>query len=495
MPKEILGLEISSGVIRYTYLKRKQKKAILFKSGKIFPSEANVTKEPAILAKTIQGIITQEYLSPHKTTLSLCGEDVLIHQINLPKMFEKELKEVIQTEVERTPKFAHHEFDFVYSLTKLNEQKWRALFCALSQKSLEVYTQGIRQAGLRLESLEVSPLNLLGLFYSRADKNKTEALLVLGEHLSYLLIFWQNECKLFSSLSAGKADLYLGHQGMNKSAFLGWTEEIRRICKSYQREFGMRLVERIWLVWDSEGTEELDTALAKELEIETLRPQPQDCGFELEDKKAVFNPIFLLSLAGPLNYLKKIKQKFDFPRFLQPLKLKKTVRKTGLFILLYIMFSGFLLGMLDVSFRGARKEILIKEREALQRIADLEKQTSQLHKERNDYLEVKNRLLLQAGYVRLLNRISWSEIFARIGEVLPEEVSLSSFEVSEAGGVKLDGSTFTIDKIGELIRKINSVSFLEEAQFGSLREREIEQKKIVDFALTTKLKADLDAKK
>jgi len=72
----------------------------------------------------------------------------------------------------------------------------------------------------------------------------------------------------------------------------------------------------------------------------------------------------------------------------------------------------------------------------------------------------------------MLNRISWSKIFATISAVLPQEVSLSWFDVSESGQIKLEGSTFSIDSIADVIRKLNDVDFLEDAQFSFMKEKE-----------------------
>ncbi len=495
MSKGILGLEIFASGVRYTYLQRKQRGFILSKSGKFSPPIPTAVKEPDSLARIIQGILKQENIFPAKICLSLSGEDLLIHQINLPKMTKNELDEVIRGEIERIPKFSNKEFDYIYSVSKLNEQKLRILFGAVTKDNLDAYIQGLQRTGTRLEGLEISPLNLLEILYAHLSKDKAEVLLVLDSHSSSMMIFWQNECKIFFQMAAGKSDLYLPNYELNKSAFLSWVEEIKRVLKSYQREFGMRPVERFWFIWDNERSQDLSGLLGKELEMEVTPPKLENFALKLSDKEPAFNPIFLLSLAGPLVYIKGLRQKFNSKHFLRHIRLKEVTRKVSIFVLSYMLLLGSLLGMLTVNYNLARKKMLASEEELTQRIATLETQTMELRKERDNYLDTRDRLLLQAAFVRDLNRVSWSEIFARISSVLPENVSLSSFKVSESQEVKIEGATFAIDSIAEMIRKINASSFLEEVQFDFLREREIEDKRIVEFSIVTKLKAGLHEKK
>lgn len=478
--KRILGLEITSQEIRYVYLERIRRRILVSKTGKFSPPNLSSLKE----------LLTQENLSPSKICISLSGEDLLIHQINLPKMPESELDEVIRSEIERIPKFSHKEFDYIYSLVKLDDLKCRALFCAIAKESLDSYIQGLQNIGIPLERLEISPLNLLEILYGRIDKDKAEGLVVLDRNSSSIMIFGQNECKLFSQPATGKEDLYSSTGQINQVVFSNWIDEIRRILKSYQREFPKQPVQRLWCIWDNERPEGLAEMMSKGLDIEVSVPKPEDFGIELADKDTVFNPIYFLSLAGPLISAKGIKQRFDFRHFLASIKLKEMTRKVVLFVLLYLLILGSLLGIISFSYFSAREKILTEEKEMAERMANLEAQTMELKKERNDYLDTKDRLLSQAGFVKMLNRISWSEIFAKVSSVLPENVSLSSFDVSESGQVKIQGDTFNIDSIAELIRKINAVAFLEEAQFDFLREREVENKKLVEFGIVTRLKIE-----
>lgn len=493
MAKGILGLEISLAEIRYVYLKRKQRGFTLFKNARLSPSDFASLKEPENLTRFIQELLKQEKLSPAKICLVLSGDDFVIHQTSSPRMSDNELKEVIQGEIEGIPKFLNiKDFDYIYSSSKLDQQRLRVLFCALARDTLNSYTQAIQRTGIPLASLEIAPLNLLELLYVQVRRNQAQALLVLDERSSYMMIFSQNECKIFFQMATGRADLYSNDLQLDKSRFLSWTEEMKRIFKSHEREFGAQEIEKIWFVWDNQSEKELNKLVAEELEIETISPRLQDFGGN--NKAGELNPIFFLSLASPVVYIKGLKQKLNFKHFLGAIKLKKTIRRVSILVLLYMMGMGLVSRTLIYGFVSSKNNILMNQKDISQRTAYLEKQNAALKKERDAYLDTKDRLLRQAAFVRLLNRISWSEIFAKISTVLPQDISISLFDFSETGEVKIEGSTYTIDLVAQMIRKINAVSFLENAQFNFLKEKESEGKRTVEFGIVTRLKADSDGR-
>lgn len=487
MAKEILGLEVSSTELRYASVKRKQSNIIVSKCGKISLPEPTAIKTPENLKSFIQEILSKENISPDRICLSIHSSELLVHQINLPKMPDKELNEVIKTEIERIPRFANKEFDYIYSASKIGEQRLRVLFCALAKDTLDNYIPGIQSTGIVLDSLEISPLNLLEVLYSRIEKAKSEALVVLDSHSSSMTVFSKNECRFFFQLTSGKEDLYSASQ-INKTTFLGWLEEIKRISRSYEREFGGQAVDKIWLIWDSENCEELGELMGKELGLEVAQLKLEEFNIELEDREASFNPIFLLPIAGPLVDLRGLRQRINFDHFLRQLKLKEAIKNTGILTGIFMLLAGIFTGLLTLGINSANRSILNKESDIDEHIAVLEQETSILRGDRNEYMDIRDRLLRQATFVSMLNRTSWSEVFAKVSALIPTDVSLASLTISESMQIEIKGATFSIDSVANLIRKIEESSFLENPQFDSLSEMQVEDKRIVNFALNTGIK-------
>ena len=233
MAEEILGLEISLNHIRYVDVKRRKKELIVEKSGKVGLPAFSLSS-PDDLTKAIKDIIAKEKIAPARICLTLSSEDIFIQQTTLPKIPEGELKSMIRSQIERIPKFANKEFDFAHAEFILEEYKLLVIFCALAHEHRDYYLEGVGRAGFPIESVQISPFNSLELFSSRLSKTAVEALVVLGDTTSRIMIFWQNECKMFFQMAVGKKDLYTPQQEIKKSVFLSWAEEMRRIVKSYQ---------------------------------------------------------------------------------------------------------------------------------------------------------------------------------------------------------------------------------------------------------------------
>ncbi len=495
MVKGILGLEISSERIRYIYLKKKPRGFILSCCG-VFSLEQDIaaTKSPNMLAAAIEKILLKENISASKLYFSISGKNAFIHLIDLPKMSDSELREVIATEIEKIPSFSEEEFDYIYSAFKLNEQRMRVLFTAIAEKNLRSYIQAASQKRIYLESLEVSPLNLLGLLHSQLRANRSEALLVLDDHFSQLAIFSREGCGLFYTMSTGKEDLYpSGKQELDSSIFSAWTEEIGRAFRSYIREARRKGIEKLWFIWDNQGTQGLAKLINRQLGLQVTQPSPESFGIKLAVKQAEFNPIFFLSLAGPLTSLNRLKSMFFFEHFLQDMKAGGVIRKTGLAVILFIFLVGSVLGKVTINYISARKKISVENRRFAVRVADLQQRTAGLRSERSSYLDLKDKLLKQATFIRRLKRISPSEIFARIVSAAPNDVSFSSFELSESGTIKLKGSILKIDSLAEFIRRINAAGYFGDVKFNFLREHEREGIRIVEFDICTQLKPKINA--
>ncbi|MDD5449492.1 MAG: PilN domain-containing protein [Candidatus Omnitrophica bacterium] len=505
MSKAVLGLELSSKQIRYAFLTKEGRTFSLLRQGKASLQGLISIGQPASLTQAIREIISKENISPSAICLTISAENLFINLTRLPTLPEAELHEVIADEIRKVPKFFGREFDYIYSGYKIDSQRQRVLFCAVDKSSLDIAMQAARNTGIRLECLETAPLNLLELLYPKTARDKTEALVFLDNNATYVIIFGQSDCRLFFKMSTGSTDLG-SSKGINNSVFSSWVEEIKRVFRSYQREMGgreggSRDIDKIWLVWDNEILPELYEFAARELGPELAIPRPDTFGFTLQNKKAGFNPIHMIALAGPLLLLKGQKRRFNFKHFLRGLKLKEVIRKTVLAVAVYLCVSAVLLGGVTLNYTLETRRLGEREQGAASRILSLEKETADLRKERDEYSAAKERLLDQATFVKMLNRLSWSEILGNIGLALPDNISLSSFAVPENGEVQLEGATVSIESVAELIRRISNCPFLYDVKFDFLRERRINQKevtrldKIIEFGIISRLKPDTDGKK
>ncbi|MBP7215780.1 MAG: PilN domain-containing protein [Candidatus Omnitrophica bacterium] len=485
MAEEILGLEISLKQLRYVDVKKRQKELIVEKSGKV-DLPAFSLSSPGDLTKAIKEIIAKEKIAPKKICLTLSSEDLFIQQTALPKIPDGELKGMIRNQIERIPKFANKAFDFTHATFAVEQNRFLVIFCALTHESKNYYLEAVGRTGLSVESLQISPLNALELFASRLSKSAVEALIVLGDAASWIMVLWQGECKLFFQFAVGRKDLCGAAQEIKQTVFLSWVEELRRVVKSYHLQWANRALERMWLIWDNENAADLAEMLSTSLEIETKAPQLDEYGLVTKDK--VFNPAYVLALTGPLLYFRGVKEKFNFNVFLHKIKLQEALFKTGRFIVFYIIGALAVLGIASLLLMSVKNNLLKQESLASGKIETLERQTTQLKIEKNLLESTRNLLFSQVKVVQKIKRVAWTKVFGQLMKALPEDVHMNQFNLAESLGVKLDCTTWNISSIATFLRNINNNTLFNNTQFDFLKEREVEGKKFVDFSLSTTFK-------
>ena len=487
MSKGYLGLELGEKKVRYAYLEKKGGEIFLKRTGEL-PVEEDFSS-PLLLTNVIEEILSKENISPSQVFLTLLREDIITHQSTFPKMSSAELEEVILGEIEKVPTFSEREFDYIYHSYEVEPNRINVIFAAVGKDILNFIIEGVKNNKLPLGSIEVSTLNLPPLLYSLVKGNQDQALLILDEKVSYVMIFREKKCRFFYVMNTGKIDLYPYNKKdeVNNLALVNWADELKRTFKSYLIEQKRETIENVWFVYDHRKAANLDKVLSKELSLEVIKLNIElfpNLHYEGEEE---FNPIYLLCCAPVISYLKKLKREFPFHHFLRKEKVKIATKRVIVGTLIYVMVVGAILGKVAIDYSLKRKELLNTLRGINTQINLLERKTARLRRERDEFLATKKRLLNQATFVRKLNRTSWSRIFAEVASNLPDTLSLTSFSVSEAGEVRIEGEAFKIETLAELIRKMDNSPILTNVKFDFLREQKVEDKRIFSFGILSYL--------
>ena len=124
----LLSIGIGSQEIHYALL-RKKELLLGRKPLSEFTSSA--------FAQLIEKIIEENNITPSKIFFSIFRDDVLVHQLTLPKMSKAEVEEVILGEVEKIPSFSGRDFDYIYSLFDIDNKKSRVIFSAVFQDIID----------------------------------------------------------------------------------------------------------------------------------------------------------------------------------------------------------------------------------------------------------------------------------------------------------------------------------------------------------------------
>jgi Tfp pilus assembly protein PilN len=131
------------------------------------------------------------------------------------------------------------------------------------------------------------------------------------------------------------------------------------------------------------------------------------------------------------------------------------------------------------SYQGLyQKYLLLTEEDKKLRI-----QTSQLEQQRQQNIAIKKKLLLQAEVVSDLKKISWSDTFLKITEVIPKDVWLDSFELSKEGQITLVGNGASLDAVAMFIRNLKTVTNFNEASLKSVRAIIVDKTAVQGFEI------------
>ena len=369
----------------------------------------------------------------------------------------------------------------------MDNKKSRVIFSSVFQDTIDTIIETAKSINIPLENIEIVPLNILALLYNLTPTSRDEALIVLDEKVSHVMIFFNQKCKLFYTAGVGISDFFFKGK-VDNLTFSNWIEELRRIFKSYCMEYKKEDVNRVWLVWDEDKAPLLDQLLSQELGKEIKRI---DVSALIDvSLKEEFNPIYAGVVSPIISYLKNYRSEFHFERFLREIKIKRVVKKGVLFLSIYSLVVGGILGSLFFTFftKTGKEKKNLERMEA--KVKRLKKKTEELRRKRDEYKRIKERLLRQAFYVRQLNRIPWSRVFGEVAENLPEGIALSSFNVSESGKVEFKGEALKIDVIAKLMRRLEHLTVIEKPRFNFLREAKIEEKKIFNFGILANLKRE-----
>lgn len=489
MPKGFLGLVIGNKRALYAYAQKERGAFSLSRTGVVSVEE----ESPSFYSSVFKGILTQENISPQKIFVSFFRDDVLTHQLTLPKMPKSEIEEVILGEIEKIPSFSEREFEYVYSSYELDERRVKVIFSTYFKSVIKSISEGIKSLKVPLESIELAPLNMLSALYA-INEGKEDAVVVLDEKATYIMVVNKKKCRFFHVTGTGLKDLYIAKTGLvNTLTFVNWVDELKRIFKSYVIEYQREDIRKIWFVWDRVCISDLDEKLGSEMakEVEIL-----DAGLLLGRKREeTVNPIYTLCVAPLVAYIRNLKGEISFEPFLRELKVKKTLQRVGILLCLYFFCAGALFFKVNkecIEKKAGISKILLTVNS---QITTLENERSKLQRERSELIAIRKILLQQAAFVQMLNRVSWSQVFGEIATELPEELAFTSFKVAERGEVDIRGEALKVESVAEMMRRVENSSVLGDAKFDSLSEKKKEDVRFFSFGILAHLREETSGKK
>ncbi len=493
MGKGYLGIELTSIKLRYVFLTRKGKKLSLEKAGS-FIFRVDPTAEGAI-THMVSNILKRENISPQKIFISLSRVDVLARELVLPPMKADEFEEVIVSEIEKIPTFSENSFDYISQKFEITKDKYNVIFAAINKRLLLYILNEVQKTKIPFLHFDITPLNLPQVINSSLPFKPNQAFLVINDMLSHLIIYHKNKYKLFYKTTSGSNHLIVNNavNDKNVSVFAG---EIQRVLKAYLNEHKEEKIEDLLLIWDKSVSSDIPEEIQKYLDQKVIAMDLKDylevkeLDKEEEAKQAepLDNPLFLLPAYSILAEHKKQREHFSPDHFFKDFHLKKCIYQAVFLSAIFILISGFFIGRL--CFGLHRKKVRAKD--AIKNVQwekdDLKNATRELYLKRDEYLTIRQGLLDQATYLKVINRVYWTDVLGVVAEKMPKDLSLISFNLKEDGNVTFRGQSLNIEAVSEMIRKIDDSDLLTDSRFDYLTEKIVEDKKIFGFGILAQLR-------
>lgn len=487
MEKGYLGLEIGEKILRFVYVAKQKGAYVLSRAGEM---EVNLNfSSTGALTQAIRMIVEKEELLPKRVFVAISRKDVLIHQQLMPKMNAAELAEVVPGEIEKIPFFYNQNFEYSYTAFMHSKEKDRVLLVAVAQDFLKSLIDEVDATKLPFRDIEISPLNLKDILPKPLKADRCDAILVVQELCSYFCIYKGSAYLGVYRSPVGAQQIMSPVNAHHQEQMLGtWVAEFSRVAKSHLVEHPETPIEHLWLVADKSIALMVGTQLNKDLDITTEIINSDSIPNLKVAENVEWNPSYVNALTPLMYTINTKKPLFALDHFFAKFQMQKYVMLLMVKSIIFLFVLVF--GMGGVNYFVNKDLAMLKEetKQISQDIQLLSQQNKYLFDQKNEYLEVRKKLLAQASYVKEINRTSWTHVLAAIATELPTELSLTGFRFSENGDVQIKGDTFDITNIAELIRKVDQSSILEGGKFDFLKEKKQQEVKLFNFGIQATLK-------
>ncbi|VAX34982.1 hypothetical protein MNBD_UNCLBAC01-2138 [hydrothermal vent metagenome] len=494
MKKGYLGLEVTASKIRYVFATKKGRGFCVHKAGVVDYRLDNIEENGFSMA--VYDIFQKEGISPKKIFLSISRQNTIIRQVTLPKMKPSELTEIIQSEIEKIPAFFEKEYEYIYhKYSNSVKQKNKIIFAAAHKDLLTYYFKEINKCGAVFNHCEITPLNLHGVLCGDQANNGVQAVLVVHDHISYFMIYKNNEYKMFYKVSIGLDDIYSKeNQTFHETFFANLTNELQRVLQAYLMENKRDAINEMFLIWDQAKGPSLAENINKKLGTEVKVPSLSDFCKNLSLEKDLDNPIYMLACVPIFYHCKKIKEHFSLQHFFKFFRMKRYLVKAILLTMIFMLMLWSAAGVFNYTVYTQKAQLVKETTATTEKTAQLRESSKELYEIRDAYVHMRQGLLAQATFVKLLNRVSWAQVLSAVSKELPEDVSLTSFQFNESQNVSFDGEALDVETIAQLIRQVDDSSLLNGGKFNSLREKidrkEEEEFKFFKFGISAQLKKE-----
>jgi type IV pilus assembly protein PilM len=524
MIKNLIGLDIGSGAIKLTKLKKNRGRIELEKARSVDLKDVDSIKQG------IASLLKSEKLKSPKVAISLSGQSVFTRFVKLPKISEKKIEQVVKYEAQQQIPFPIEKVIWDYQLfTNHKTSEIEVCLAAVKKEIVDDIYNELSQLKIDIVLIQPSPIALYNMLKCNEDIKDNTIVLDIGEKVTNLFITKEKRVWIRSIPIAGqevtraisaKMDITLDEaeelkkkegitlvgatgdeeltprsDSISKAINPALTDLLKEISRSinyYKSQFDKEATfQKVLLTGGSSNIRYIERYFENNLKIKTEKPNllkkitpnkfTKAALDETEGQWAVALGLGLLAATEPainINLLSKEQKKLNKFNSKKPYIFASEITAASLFLIL----SFFSLSSINANRENL--SLVIEEMEGLRRKSQI------IDGIQSEIGSLKNRL----KFLVTINRSKelWLNILAEVNSKIPKDSWLTSLKLDDQSNkaVKLEGKT-----IGSFEAVKNLRESLEESKYftnvQTLRADPAPREKEEDYNIIFTMKLEL----
>ncbi|MDY6854032.1 MAG: type IV pilus assembly protein PilM [Thermodesulfobacteriota bacterium] len=191
--KDLIGLDIGSSSVKILELQNTRKGYALKNVGIAFLPQGTIVdgalKEPQIISDIIRDLVASLKIKAKNVATSISGHPVIIKNISLPSMTEKELEDSLEFESEQYIPFDIEDVNIDFQILRDNpedNEQMDVLLVAAKRDLINDYISVIEGSGLKTMVMDVDAFALENMFEANYTFEEGEAIAIINVGASIL---------------------------------------------------------------------------------------------------------------------------------------------------------------------------------------------------------------------------------------------------------------------------------------------------------------------
>jgi len=162
-----------------------------------------IIQDTSVIANRLQEIFSETGIKPGTILTTVSNDSLIVRNVTLPKMSEKELSNVIRWEIEDYIPFSAEYARLDYKVLETTEEEMEILLIAVKEEVVRSFEEPFDILNLKPKVINIQPMALLSVIQYQDELNAPVAILEIGAAGSRIIIGDKNNVYLSRSFSTG----------------------------------------------------------------------------------------------------------------------------------------------------------------------------------------------------------------------------------------------------------------------------------------------------